>query len=582
MKKNFKEFFEILSGILFFIVISINIPQLAKTAQAEDVLINDTNFPDDAFREYVSDCFDIYSDGSLSYNEIESATMINIDGYDEMITSLKGIEHFTALTDLYCNGTILTTLDLSNNTALTYLHCSDNEYLTTLDLSKNTALTDLICENNKSLTTLDLSKNTALTYLECEENEQLATLDLSNNIDLTYLECEGNQLKELNLSNNIALTHLYCGRNQLRELNLSNNTSLTYLDCYENQLTTLNLSNNTALTHLYCDYNPLTRLILNKQVAPPNFLSLSGLPQGMTGPSNLDNIGYDDDNNEFTKVDVITKPATYQYNYNGTIFKLTIFYVDTDNKPIINAFCERLFRDYEYKNPIYETAIVIYGNCGKKTDPVKKDCIIYTDILASYNYTIGTNGKIKASSGKVIVGITMSNKKPILDKGKIVDSDAAKIAKAKIKNGQITVTAVGKAGGVVYLWVMDTGNKGVTECCPINVKLAPKKLEVQDLSGSKAGKFKIASGSSVNIQVTGLVSDIKTKDCIYTVTVDPKFQSYVSVENILYIDEKGKLIKNVFSIKGTGLNNGKDTKVSITFTCTENGKKAKFTSTITA
>jgi Leucine-rich repeat (LRR) protein len=39
-------------------------------------------------------------------------------------------------------------LDVSQNTALTILGCSDNQ-LTNLDLSKNTALTSLICRNNK-------------------------------------------------------------------------------------------------------------------------------------------------------------------------------------------------------------------------------------------------------------------------------------------------------------------------------------------------------------------------------------------------------------------------------------------------
>ncbi len=39
--------------------------------------------------------------------------------------------------------------------------------------------------------------------------------------------------------------------------------------------------------------------------------------------------------------------------------------------------------------------------------------------------------------------------------------------------------------------------------------------------------------------------------------------------------------KNKFTIKATGLKNNKDTKVSITFTCDQNGKKTKFALTIT-
>lgn len=73
------------------------------------------------------------------------------------------------------------------------------------------------------------------------------------------------------------------------------------------------------------------------------------------------------------------------------------------------------------------------------------------------------------------MGLTSSDQKPELVKGKIVDAQAAKIAVAKIKNGVITVTATGKAGGMVYLWVMDTGSKKIYECCPVNVKLAVTK-----------------------------------------------------------------------------------------------------------
>lgn len=84
------------------------------------------------------------------------------------LTSLKGIEYFTALTSLYCIYNQLTSLDVSNNTALTALYCYDNR-LTSLDISNNTALTYLSCPNNQ-LTFLDVSKNTALTALYCENN----------------------------------------------------------------------------------------------------------------------------------------------------------------------------------------------------------------------------------------------------------------------------------------------------------------------------------------------------------------------------------------------------------------------------
>ena len=42
--------------------------------------------------------------------------------------------------------------------------------------------------SRKHLTSLDVSKNTALTYLDCSHND-LTSLDVSKNTALTYLDC---------------------------------------------------------------------------------------------------------------------------------------------------------------------------------------------------------------------------------------------------------------------------------------------------------------------------------------------------------------------------------------------------------
>jgi hypothetical protein len=232
-----------------------------------------------------------------------------------------------------------------------------------------------------------------------------------------------------------------------------------------------------------------------------------------------------------------------------------------------------LFYDYDYTVPVTNGGITIWGNAAAtKNDNDKKyekDTVIYTDILASYLYEKGSNAKVKSSTGKVIAGLTMSSEKPVLSKGKIVDQKAAKIAKAKIKNGQVTVTATGKEKGTVYLWVMDTGKKGESECCPINVMLAPKKMEIKGASGSKTSSLKIEKGASADIVVTGLVGNVKTEDGTYTVTVDAGSRNYAEVKAT---SDPGK-----FTIVGTGLKNDKDTKVTITCTCAQNGKKSKFT-----
>ena len=161
-----------------------------------DVAIDATYFPDANFRQYILDAgFDANKDGTLSSSEIARVKYISCA--EKEIKSLKGIEHFTALTDLWCSYNQLTNLDVSKNTALTELRCYGNQ-LTSLDVSKNTALTTLWCYTNK-LTSLDVSKNTALTELQCWEN-QLTSLDVSKNTALKYLSCEDNQLKSLDVS----------------------------------------------------------------------------------------------------------------------------------------------------------------------------------------------------------------------------------------------------------------------------------------------------------------------------------------------------------------------------------------------
>jgi len=225
---------------------------------ASGIAVNATNFPDEAFRNWVLQNVSGADDGILTDAEI--AEVKTISCHIKGILSLQGIEHFTALTQLYCNNNRLTSLDVSKNTALTHLHCNSNK-LTSLDVSKNTALTSLDCSNNQ-LTSLDVSKNTALTNLWCLSN-QLTNLDVSKNIALTFLACYSNQLTTLDVSKNTALTFLSCSENQLTSLDVSKNTALTSLSCGYNQLMSLDVSGCTGLTSLQCESNQLLNLDLS-------------------------------------------------------------------------------------------------------------------------------------------------------------------------------------------------------------------------------------------------------------------------------------------------------------------------------
>ena len=133
----------------------------AFTAFADDtdIPIDESTFPDEAFRTYVQTCFG----ESLSQDEIANATAIDVSY--ENIARLDGIQYFTNLTELNCSSNQLTELDISKNTALETLICGSNN-LESLALSSNDKLIKLHCNSNE-LTRLDVSNNTKLTDINC-------------------------------------------------------------------------------------------------------------------------------------------------------------------------------------------------------------------------------------------------------------------------------------------------------------------------------------------------------------------------------------------------------------------------------
>lgn len=192
----------------------------------------------------------------LCYNDYDTPK-------DKKITSLD-VSQNTALKTLECSFNLLTSLDVSNNSKLYYLGCNSDQ-LTSLDVSNNTALQWFSCYDNQ-LTSLNITNNTALEYLHCDYNE-LTSLDVSNNTALETLYCSENHLTSLDVSKNTALQKLYCHTNPLKSLDVTNNTELRDMECSDTQLTSLDLTNNTALTQLCCGYNQLTSLDVSYNTA---------------------------------------------------------------------------------------------------------------------------------------------------------------------------------------------------------------------------------------------------------------------------------------------------------------------------
>ncbi|OXB23877.1 hypothetical protein B0A80_08670 [Flavobacterium tructae] len=213
--------------------------------------------------------------GSVLLSSIINVTSLNVS--NSGLTSLSGIEYFSNLETLNCQGNLLTYIDMSYNPALKYLDCSKNP-LSTLDVSKNTQLTELYCDgivtsgkkgNAKTsavnqLKVLDVSKNLSLTKLSCSNN-QIVSLDFSKNTLLTDLNCSNNKLTSLNLDNG--------NNSKLVNVNFKTNASLSCILVYDVAYANANWSTAKDAAAIYSKTNctlGLEDVVFNKITVYPN------------------------------------------------------------------------------------------------------------------------------------------------------------------------------------------------------------------------------------------------------------------------------------------------------------------------
>ena len=301
--------------------------QVVSPADFYGPAVNSKTFPDANFLDYVQQNVRGTVYGETTYLDAESvAKVTELDVSDQGISSLKGVELFTALKTLRCGDNSLSTLDLSANTQLEVLECSGNK-LSKLTVSQNPALTTLVCDGN-NITALDLSANPGLSRLmtdgEKDTNEDdsgnptsyiysldgdlLAmdakvkvsgvslgleigktafpdenfrayvgrVIDTSRNGYLSSAECEKVTAIVLSESDGeIASVKGIENFPNLKTLNVSEQAGLSALDvsknpalealyCNDTAVSTLNLAANPALKVLHCYDTKLTRLDISK------------------------------------------------------------------------------------------------------------------------------------------------------------------------------------------------------------------------------------------------------------------------------------------------------------------------------
>ena len=248
-------------------------PENGASAQADAavpegyIAINEKNFPDENFRDYVAREWDKNHDKYFSPSEIANAKWISCDNKE--ISNLKGIEFFTNIWLLECYYNNLTTIDLSHNKNLSYINCHHNQ-LKELDVSGLPLLKTFYCGHNE-LPSINVSKNEQLEDFDCQDNH-LDTLNVSQNKELVKLSCGDNNLTELDVSENKKLKELWFYRDNLSNLDLGNQTELEVLSCAGNPLSVLDVSANTKLKKLLVSNTNLTSLDAKNHTALATFV----------------------------------------------------------------------------------------------------------------------------------------------------------------------------------------------------------------------------------------------------------------------------------------------------------------------
>lgn len=278
---------------------------LTLTSAQAIVVINETNFPDEALRNYASQ-YDEDGNGTLSDAELATITSINASG----ILNLKGAEHFTNLEELHlwgyseeqsirqidpsvfpklyrftlgdCNG--VTALDFSKNTmfeqielsrcsnvqalslptSVKEIHLYGTPKLTALDVSKLTNLTGLWMQHT-GITDLDFSNHPAIQLVSIlgEEDavDKMNSLNLQNCATLENVDVRYTTIKSLSMKHLPIVRTLMMLNNDITTITIDDCEEFNDITCDHNVLGTLSLTNNPALRAVNCEDNRLQVLI---------------------------------------------------------------------------------------------------------------------------------------------------------------------------------------------------------------------------------------------------------------------------------------------------------------------------------
>lgn len=285
----------------------------ADPNQPTTIALNETNFPNQTFREYIAENCDKNNDGTLSSIELGKIRSINFDG-ENIDEKYRKIDDFTGIGYLYnleelniCGNSAVKTIDVSNCSKLECLKAGNCINLANAVLPDgikeialfNTSIKEISTEKFKSLEKLMVSTS-KIKGLDLSKNTNLKELNISN----TTLE---NGIDISNCPNLVALSANSCG---LKKLDVSKNTKLQNLEVSGNLLVALDLTGLDSLKEFTTDYQVHEIELINNTFNLAD-LSAYGLDPGK--------VTLEADNTATRNGNVITFPedvysATYTYD----------------------------------------------------------------------------------------------------------------------------------------------------------------------------------------------------------------------------------------------------------------------------
>ena len=461
---------------------------------------------------------------AANVEEIVLPEMAELKQFSFNNSPLKSIDLSKApnLTSLTINSTTaskfepqLESIDLSNNTELTYLSLQANQNtsgkLTTIDLTKNVNLESFYLQYNQ-LSEIKLAAEYPKLGLINIQNNKLTEFDFTRLPYIKDIYAQGNQLTSVDLSGMTRSGgNVYFQENQLTELTIP--VSVKYLYAQDNKLTKISIAD--ATTGAYMQNNQLT--IATLPAKPAGLNTTAKIKRFVYAPQAALQVAEEvtelDLSAQLTAQGILEAPATTVYSFvtaggtalvEGTDYQVTapgkFKFIKAQSEKVHGVMTNEALPLFEGANAFVTTEFTIKAAAAAET------------VLFSWEAGVANGGSVEgngADAGKVTESaITVSSKKANID----ADNITITLNQALAAGDVIKMTGYRKkdsdANGNLYILFengasIDEGNEVTWNNIHENVGQEPNTntYEVTDGAGSKTIKM-ARSKSGTNVFIT--------------------------------------------------------------------------------